>query len=155
MRSAFLSPRAINALATRLVLTLKSANVVCRPSNSKAGALPRAFACARTISARLAGISVADMSLLLACLSRAALALVDPPIDGHHRTRFKSDVLADGGHVPELSDRDLGHDLRVQHLGRRCKPRAILRRRGPGIVVAQLFHFRIARPARPPLAAIG
>src|SRR6185369_11796214 len=64
MRSPFFRPSAINALATRLVLTLNSANVVCRPSNSKAGALPRFCACARTTSARLfAAISVVDMFL--------------------------------------------------------------------------------------------
>src|SRR4051812_17558910 len=64
MRLPFFSPIAISALATRLVLTLNSAKVVSRPSNSKASALPRFFACARTTSARLfAAISVVDMFL--------------------------------------------------------------------------------------------
>src|SRR5436190_235919 len=64
MRSPLFRPSAISALATRLVLTLNSANVVCRPSNSKASALPRLLPWARTTSARLfAAISVVDIFL--------------------------------------------------------------------------------------------
>src|SRR3954447_23478872 len=126
MRSPFFRPSASSALATRLVLTLNSANVVSRPSNSKASALPRCFACARTTSAMLLTAAVADMSLPFVFLfgsasrlSGAALTLVDPPIDRHHGGRIAiGDVLADGGHVPEFAERDLGDDLGVQHLCR-------------------------------------
>src|SRR5882757_444199 len=63
MRSPGLTPSAFRALATRLVLMSNSAKLVWRPSNSKARALPRVFARVRTMSARFAGSSEADMFL--------------------------------------------------------------------------------------------
>src|SRR5438876_12267816 len=63
MRSRGLTPRALSALATRLVLISNSAKLVRRPSNSNAMALPRLFARARTMSARFAGSPEADMFL--------------------------------------------------------------------------------------------
>src|SRR6266436_3540755 len=69
MRSRGLTPRALSALATRLVLISNSAKLVRRPSNSNALALPRLFARARTISARFAGSPEADMFLPFAYFS--------------------------------------------------------------------------------------
>src|SRR5260221_13693790 len=69
MLSSGLTPRALSALATRLVLISNSAKLVRRPSNSNALALPRLFARARTISARFAGSPEADMFLPFAYFS--------------------------------------------------------------------------------------
>src|SRR5258708_21571358 len=69
MRSRGLTPRALSALATRLVLISNSAKLVRRPSNSNALALPRLFARARTISARFGGPPEADMFLPFAYFS--------------------------------------------------------------------------------------
>src|SRR5262245_12595776 len=110
-------------------------------------ASPRVLARSRTMSARLVSYWAADMPLpydlfMNACWQRASTsAFVDPPIDRHHGRRLTIlDILADGGHVPEFAERNLGDDLRVQRLGRFGEFRAILRRHRPGIVVAQLFH---------------
>src|SRR5258708_39254463 len=69
MRSRGLTPRALSALATRLVLISNSAKLVRRPSNSNALALPPLFARARTISASFAGSPEADMVLPFAYFS--------------------------------------------------------------------------------------
>src|SRR3981081_385524 len=63
MRSRGLTPIALSALATRLVLISNSVKLVWRPSNSKAMALPRLFARARSMSARFAGSPETDMFL--------------------------------------------------------------------------------------------
>src|SRR5258706_11795079 len=76
MRSPGLTPRALSALATRLVLISNSAKLVRRPSNSNALALPRLFARARTISARFAGSPEADMFLPFAYFRCAELGVI-------------------------------------------------------------------------------
>src|SRR6266404_7210161 len=63
MRSRGLTPSALRPLATRVVLISSAAKLVWRPSNSKAMALPRVFARARSMSARFAGSSETDMFL--------------------------------------------------------------------------------------------
>src|SRR5215469_3914730 len=106
MRSRGLTPSAFRPLATRLVLMSNSANVVARPSNSKAIASPQLFARSCTISTSVAEPCEADMSFPPYCLfsrslssSRAKDNTEKPAHSGQRHVERRRDTARQRAHI--------------------------------------------------------